>query len=189
MPNVPPVREFGDNLSDAPVGPQTRDPPRATGIISCYDSFVSRSNIASRALTDADLQALAEFRYRIRRFLRFSEDAAREAGLEPQQHQLLLAAAGAADAPATVGELAERLQLKPHSVDELITRAESNGLVSRHRSDEDRRFVLVTPTAKGRAALDRLSDSHREELRQAAAGLIESLSRIAGGLDAESERR
>ena len=150
---------------------------------------MSRSNSGSPSLTDADLQALAEFRYRIRRFLRFSEDAARDAGLEPQQHQLLLAAAGATDGPATVGALAERLQLKPHSVDELITRAESNGLVSRHRSAEDRRFVLVTPTAEGRRMLDRLSDSHREELRQAASGLIESLSRIAGGLDTPAHRR
>jgi DNA-binding MarR family transcriptional regulator len=139
---------------------------------------VSRTN-----LTDADLQALAEFRYRIRRFLRFSEEAAREAGLEPQQHQLLLAAAGTTNGPATVGELAERLQLRPHSVDELITRAEANGLVSRHRSDDDRRFVLVEPTAKGRRMLDRLSGAHREELRQAAAGLIEALSQVAGELD------
>jgi DNA-binding MarR family transcriptional regulator len=134
-------------------------------------------------LSDADLQALAEFRYRIRRFLRFSEEAAREAGLEPQQHQLLLAAAGTTNGPATVGELAERLQLRPHSVDELITRAEANGLVSRHRSDDDRRFVLVEPTAKGRRMLDRLSGAHREELRQAAAGLIEALSQVAGELD------
>jgi DNA-binding MarR family transcriptional regulator len=134
-------------------------------------------------LTDADLQALAEFRYRIRRFLRFSEEAAREAGLEPQQHQLLLAAAGTTTGPATVGELAERLQLRPHSVDELITRAEANGLVSRHRSDDDRRFVLVEPTAKGRRMLDRLSGAHREELRQAAAGLNEALSQVAGELD------
>jgi DNA-binding MarR family transcriptional regulator len=139
---------------------------------------VSRTN-----LTDADLQALAEFRYRIRRFLRFSEEAAREAGLEPQQHQLLLAAAGTTNGPATVVELAERPQLRPHSVDELITRAEANGLVSRHRSDDDRRFVLVEPTAKGRRMLDRLSGAHREELRQAAAGLIEALSQVAGELD------
>jgi DNA-binding MarR family transcriptional regulator len=138
---------------------------------------VPRSNTS-----DADVQALAEFRYRIRRFLRFSEEAAREAGLEPQQHQLLLAAAGAVNGPATVGELAERLQLKPHSVDELINRAESNGLVSRHRSEEDRRRVLVEPTAEGRRALDRLSDSHRAELRGVAEGLIEALARISGDL-------
>ncbi|MEO8511506.1 MAG: MarR family transcriptional regulator [Chloroflexota bacterium] len=138
------------------------------------------------SLTDADLQALAEFRYRIRRFLRFSEEAAREAGLEPQQHQLLLAAAGAAHGPATVGALAERLQLRPHSVDELITRAEANGLVSRHRSDEDRRYVLVEPTAEGRRALDRLSDSHRAELRGVAEGLVEALTRISGDLGADA---
>lgn len=137
---------------------------------------------SERRLTDAELRALAEFRYRIRRFLRFSEAAARDAGLEPQQHQLLLAAAGTTDGPASVGELAERLQLRPHSVDELITRAESNGLVRRRRSDDDRRFVLVEPTGKGRRALDRLSGSHREELRAAAHGLVQALDTISGPL-------
>ena len=88
------------------------------------------------------MTALAEFRYQIRRFLRFSEQAAREAGLEPQHHQLLLAVIGAAE-PPSVGELAERLQLLPHSTDELIRRAEANGLVRRRRSQEDRRMVHV----------------------------------------------
>lgn len=133
-------------------------------------------------LTQAELRALAEFRYRIRRFLRFSEAAAREAGLEPQQHQLLLAAAAAADGPATVGELAERLQLKAHSVDELVTRAEGNGLVRRRRSDDDRRLVRVEPTGRGRRALASLSGSHREELRAAAHGLIQALDTIRGPL-------
>ncbi len=152
--------------------------------VSCYDSLVTRHS--TEALTDAELRALAEFRYRIRRFLRFSEAAAREAGLEPQQHQLLLAAAAATDGPATVGELADRLQLKPHSVDELVTRAEGNGLVRRRRSDGDRRFVLVEPTAKGRRALDRLSGSHREELRAAAHGLVQALDTIRGPLGTEA---
>ena len=139
---------------------------------------MTRSNEAT--LSDSGLRALADFRYQVRRFLRFSEAAAREAGLEPQQHQLLLAAAGAPDGPPTVTELAERLQLRTHSVDELITRAESNGLVRRRRSAEDRRYVMVEPTAKGRRALDRLSGSHRAELRAAAEGLIQALATIGG---------
>ena len=132
-------------------------------------------------MTETELRALADFRYQIRRFLRFSEAAARDAGLEPQQHQLLLASAAAPkNRPLTVGELAERLQLRTHSVDELITRAESNGLVRRRRSADDRRFVMVEPTAKGRRALERLADSHRAELRAAAAGLTEALATIGG---------
>jgi DNA-binding MarR family transcriptional regulator len=132
-------------------------------------------------MTEGELRALADFRYQIRRFLRFSEAAARDAGLEPQQHQLLLASAAAADdGPLTVGQLAERLQLRTHSVDELITRAESNGLVRRKRSADDRRYVMVEPTAKGRRALDRLADSHRAELRAAAAGLTHALATIGG---------
>jgi DNA-binding MarR family transcriptional regulator len=131
-------------------------------------------------MTESELRALADFRYQIRRFLRFSEAAARDAGLEPQQHQLLLAAAAADDGPLTVGQLAERLQLRTHSVDELITRAESNGLVRRKRSADDRRYVMVEPTAKGRRALDRLADSHRAELRAAAAGLTQALATIGG---------
>jgi DNA-binding MarR family transcriptional regulator len=79
-----------------------------------------------------------------------------------------------------VTELAERLQLRTHSVDELVTRAESNGLVRRRRSGEDRRYVMVEPTAKGRRALDRLSGSHRAELRAAAEGLIQALATIGG---------
>lgn len=130
------------------------------------------------ALDPDELAALAEFRYRIRRFLHFSEQAARDAGLEPQQHQLLLFAATAADGPASVGHLAERLQLRPHSVDELVARAEAKGLVQRRRSDEDRRVVLVEPTAAGRRALEDLSEAHRTELRAAASGLVEALTAI-----------
>lgn len=141
-----------------------------------YDPIVTRSN----SLSTADLAALAEFRYRIRRFLHFSEEIARQAGLEPQQHQLLLfAAAGAApDRPASIGELAERLQLMPHSVDELVVRAEANGLVRRRRGLADRRIVLVEPTDRGRRILDQLAEAHRTELRTIAAGLVEALRAI-----------
>lgn len=126
------------------------------------------------------MTALAEFRYQIRRFLRFSEQAAREAGLEPQHHQLLLAVIGAAE-PPSVGELAERLQLLPHSTDELIRRAEANGLVRRRRSQEDRRMVHVEATAAGRRAVTGLADAHRTELRAAAPDLVRTLAAIAGG--------
>src|SRR5437588_7061226 len=90
-----------------------------------------------------DYRALAEFRYQIRRFLRFSEEAAYAAGLEPQQHQLLLAIKGLPEGrKATIGELAERLQLRHHSTVELIDRLVKRELVERHRDEEDQRRVF-----------------------------------------------
>jgi DNA-binding MarR family transcriptional regulator len=134
----------------------------------------------SRHATGAppDLHALAEFRYRIRRFLHFSETAAREAGVEPQQHQLLLFAAAAPGGAPSVGELAERLQLRPHSADELVARAEANGLVVRNHSESDRRVVRVELTPRGRRILESLADLHRAELRTAGPGLVEALRSI-----------
>jgi len=86
----------------------------------------------------ADYQALAEFRYQIRRFIRFSEQIARTAGIEPQQHQLLLAVKGLPpDKKATIGELAERLQLQHHSTVELVDRLSEGGFVERQRDGED----------------------------------------------------
>ncbi len=91
-------------------------------------------------LTMNDYQALAEFRYQIRRFLHFSEQVAREAGLEPQQHQLLLALKGLPEGrKATIGELAERLQIQHHSTVELIDRMVERDLIQRSRDDEDQR--------------------------------------------------
>jgi DNA-binding MarR family transcriptional regulator len=93
-------------------------------------------------LTDKDYRALHDFRYAIRRFLRFSEEAARASGIEPQQHQLLLAIrAGYAD---SVAMLAERMQLQHHSTVELIDRVEARGLARRIRSDQDHRRVLIS---------------------------------------------
>src|SRR6266571_9280941 len=98
----------------------------------------------------ADYQALAEFRYQIRRFMRFSEQMARSAGLEPQQHQLLLAIKGLPEGRrAIIGELAERLQLQHHSVVELVDRLEERGFVQRNRDEGDQRRVLVRLTPAG----------------------------------------
>lgn len=126
-----------------------------------------------------DYQALAEFRYQIRRFLRFSEDAARRAGVEPQQHQLLLAIKGLpADTRPTVRVLAERMQLQHHSTVELVDRMEKAGLVERHRSEEDRREVLVSATGKGERILRDLTMHHREEMRNSGPALALSLRRV-----------
>ncbi len=135
--------------------------------------------MASSAELDVnDYQALAEFRYQIRKFLRFSEGVAREAGIEPQHHQLMLALKGLPDGiHATVGELAERLQIRHHSSVELIDRLTEQGLVQRRRSEQDRRQVLVALTATGRAhparALDpssRGASGHRSAVDWGAAG-------------------
>src|SRR5512141_2395478 len=108
----------------------------------------------SGEINENDYQALAEFRYHIRRFLRFSERAAREAGVEPQQHQLLLAVKGMPDGTqATISELAERLQIQHHSTVELVDRLTTRALVTRKRGDEDRRQVIVQLTAKGEKLL------------------------------------
>jgi DNA-binding MarR family transcriptional regulator len=128
-----------------------------------------------------DYGALAEFRYQIRRFLRFSEEAAREAGVEPQQYQLLLAVKGLPPgARARVGELAERLQIQHHSAVELVDRMEKQGLALRKRSPEDRREVLVALTAKGERLLQELALHHLEELRTAAPELTASLRKVIG---------
>jgi DNA-binding MarR family transcriptional regulator len=129
-------------------------------------------------------RALADFRYHLRRFLHSSEEAAREAGLEPQQHQLLLAIKGLpADDLATITRLAERLQLRHHSVVGLVDRLAAAGLVHRRRDGMDQRRVLIELTAAGEAILERLSRFHERELRLLAPALIASLEAItpAGG--------
>ncbi|MGC1647563.1 MAG: helix-turn-helix domain-containing protein, partial [Candidatus Sulfotelmatobacter sp.] len=98
-------------------------------------------------LKTADYQALAEFRYQIRRFLRFSEDAARQAGLEPQHHQLMLAVKGASDDTGPrIAYLAERLQLQHHSTVELVDRLVQRGLIQKTRDADDQREVHVKLT-------------------------------------------
>jgi DNA-binding MarR family transcriptional regulator len=130
-------------------------------------------------LSLSDYRALADFRYQLRRFLRFSTQAARAAGLEPQQHQLLLAIKGMPDGlEATVGTLAERLQIQHHSTVELVDRMEGRGLVRRLRSADDRRRVLVNLTARGETLLARLSAVNRAEVRSIGPRLMRALAAI-----------
>ena len=132
-----------------------------------------------RQLTAGDYQSLAEFRHQIRRFLHFSERAARRAGLEPTQHQLLLALKGLpAEVRPRIGEMAERLQIQHHSAVELINRLEAGGLVRRRRGREDRREVLVELTARGEKILRQLSLHHRTELRSQGPALLNALERL-----------
>ena len=127
----------------------------------------------------SEYQSLAEFRYQIRRFLRFSEDAARMARIEPRQHQLLLAVKGLpVQERPRVGVLAERLQIQHHSAVELVNRLAKGGYVKRQRDQEDRREVLLALTAKGEKLLRDLSLDHRAELQTAGPALMASLLRV-----------
>ena len=127
-------------------------------------------------LATHEYRALAAFRHQLRRFLAFSESRARAVGLEPRQHQLLLALRGLPeDVAPTVGALAERLLLRHHTVVELIDRLERRGLVRRARAAEDRRQARIAITARGKIALRGLSLEHRDELANLAPGLVASL--------------
>jgi DNA-binding MarR family transcriptional regulator len=117
-------------------------------------------------------EQLAAFRYRIRKFIRFSEQAARQHGLTPQYHQLMLAIMGFEGRDyATPKELAERLQLTSHACVELIKRCEELGLVLRLPNPDDRRSVFIQLTERGLGLLEELSEIHQAELIRA--GLLE----------------
>jgi len=113
------------------------------------------------------VQELAQFRYALRKFLRFSENAARKHGVTPQQHQLMLGILGfTGRGSATITELAEFLQERHHSVVGLIERAEQGGLVQRTQDMDDRRVVNVTLTREGKRILGDLTRLHYKEALQ-----------------------
>ncbi|MGH9497840.1 MAG: MarR family winged helix-turn-helix transcriptional regulator [Terriglobales bacterium] len=131
-----------------------------------------------KALALPDYESLAEVRYQIRRFLHFSERAARAGGLEPHHHQLMLALKGLPqNVRPLVGELAERLQIQPHSTVELVNRLAAKGYVNRQHGAKDRREVLLSLTPKGEKILKELSLHHRAELRMQGPALIAALRR------------
>ena len=118
-------------------------------------------------LTKQDFEALARFRFGIRRYLRFSEETVRRHGVTPQQYPLMLALKGFPNRDwAVVRELADRLQLRHHSVVELISRAQREGFVERTADPDDARAVRVALTVEGERLLGRLSALHRDELRR-----------------------
>lgn len=117
-------------------------------------------------LTKQDFEELAEFRFAIRRYLRFSEDAVRRVGITPQHYQLLLALKGFPGREwATVLELADKLQLRHNSVVELINRAQKQELVRRAPDSTDRRVVRVLMTRRGQRILAALGPVHHEEFQ------------------------
>ncbi|MES2104278.1 MAG: helix-turn-helix domain-containing protein [Pseudomonadota bacterium] len=120
---------------------------------------------SNNKLAKADFEALSEFRYQLRRFLRFSEDIAQGEGLTPLQYQLLLHLKGYPGREwATVGELAERLQAQHHGVVALVSRCEKAGLVARTPGTSDRRQIEVSLTALGQQCVARLAELHHKEL-------------------------
>ncbi|HVW70316.1 MAG TPA: MarR family transcriptional regulator [Steroidobacteraceae bacterium] len=131
------------------------------------------------SLSKEGYETLAEFRYLLRHFGAFSEEAARAGGLTAQQHQALLAIKGfPGRQEITVGELAERLNSKHHSVVGLVDRLMSHDLIVRRHDEEDRRRVLISLTPKAEKLLLGLSLAHREELRRLAPLLQELLRRV-----------
>ena len=131
----------------------------------------------------SDTRALAAFRYEIRKFLAFSEQAARRAGIEPQQHQVLLAVQGLpAGRRPTIRAVAERLCVQHHTTVALVDRLEAAGLVARERSPDDRREILLRVTEEGSARLAELSELHRDQLLAVGPEMVAALGAILGDL-------
>ena len=126
-----------------------------------------------------DYRTLAQFRWEIRQFLHFSEQAVRRVGLEPRQHQALLALKGSTTGEGMrIRDLAEHLLVRHHSAVELVSRLQRHGLVRRRQGRVDRRQVIVHATARGERALQLLSLVHLKELRTTGPRLVRSLRRL-----------
>jgi DNA-binding MarR family transcriptional regulator len=133
----------------------------------------------TKSVKISDYQSLAEFRYQMRRFLHFSQASARDAGIEPQQHQLMLAVKGAPDGEEPrIAYLAERLQIQHHSAVELVDRMVKKDLITRTRGENDRREVYVQLTDLGDGLLSQLTQHMRAELRSAAPALVATLHKL-----------
>ncbi|MBK1842182.1 MarR family transcriptional regulator [Azospirillum sp. YIM B02556] len=135
----------------------------------------SRSEQAVGAIRQSDYRALAEFRHTLRRFLAFSEAAARDGGLTPQQHQAILAIKGHGDGGMSIGDLADKLLVRHHSAGELVDRLVKAELVTRLESADDRRRVVLVLTPQAEAVLEALSAAHLEELRKTKPLLLQLL--------------
>lgn len=130
---------------------------------------MKRTSGRPRSLAKRDFATLAEFRYLLRQFGAFSAGAARKVGLTAQQHQVLLAVKGfPGREQVTIGQLAERLNLKHHSVVGLVDRLMRRGLMVRRHDEADRRKVRIALTPRAEALLLGLTLAHRDELRRLA---------------------
>ena len=144
--------------------------------------IVIRYNLPAKASADISLssyRALAEFRHQIRLFLHFSEEAARQVGIEPQQHQLMLAIKGIpVGTQPTIGRIAERLQIRHHSAVELVDRLTEHGAITRETSPDDGREVRLRLTRAGERLLRKLSIAHHNELGKAGPALRDALDAV-----------
>ena len=155
--------------------------------VSCYDTN-SMQEAAIIDLSVSGYRQLAQFRHHIREFLQFSEQAARSHGIEPQQHQLLLALKGLPeDTRPTVRALSERLCLRHHSTVELINRLVEHGAVMRRHGEDDRREVLIELTPHGEQILQQLSLLHWQEIQTTGPALLEALGRIIKGVESNKK--
>lgn len=135
--------------------------------------------MSPRGSFQPNYKVLAEFRYQIRRFLRFSEDTARAGGLEPQQYQLMLALKGMpADVRPRIGEIAARLQIQHHSTVELVDRLARRGLIKRRRGESDHREVLLELSTRGDKLVQEMALRHWAEYREMAPDLVASLKKV-----------
>jgi DNA-binding MarR family transcriptional regulator len=140
---------------------------------------VRRDGLRLPRITDTHYRLLAQFRFEMRKFLAFSEAAARDAGVEPQQHQLLLALRGLPDGwRPTVGAMAKRLCVQHHTAVALVDKLEERGLLRRERGAEDKREVLLRMTPDGDALLRRLSALHRQQLGVVGPAMVSALQAI-----------
>jgi DNA-binding MarR family transcriptional regulator len=141
---------------------------------------VSGPGVAQARLTPLQFAAIAAFRYELRRFLAFSEQAAAEVGLPAQQHQALLAIMGHAEkGPPSIGQLAELLLVAPHTAAELVARMVEAGLVVKTPCPLDRRRAELTLTTRARTLLDRLTPAHLEELKTLEPALTRALGKLS----------
>jgi len=136
-------------------------------------------------LAKQSYEALADFRYALRRFLAFSEQAAAVAGLTPQQYQALLAIKGARERDTlAIGDIAERLLVRHHTAVELVDRLQRNGFVARRRDKSDARRVTVKLSAKAERTMNGLAAAHLQELK----GIRPVLEQLLGQFDSPDEK-
>jgi DNA-binding MarR family transcriptional regulator len=148
------------------------------------------SEASKKVISHGEYRLLAEFRYRIRQFLHFSEEAARANGIEPQQHQLLLAIKGLPEGTRpTITELSSRLCLRHHSTVELANRLVARGAIVRRHSDEDAREVLLELTPHGEQILRKLHTLHWQQLQTSGPALADALRAIVERTTDDSEGR
>ena len=131
-----------------------------------------------QGLSTQQFAAIASFRYELRRFLAFSEEAAAEVGLPAQQHQALLALMGHGGTPS-IGLLAEQLLIAPHTAAELVSRMAEAGLVEKAPSAQDRRRIELTITPKAQQLMHRLTEAHVRELETLEPALAKALGRLS----------